>query len=398
MGDCMPLRGQSKGTDSLHPSAEMLSRATPAQLSWTSEPRCPPPRRGRATACARMAVPRVGEPLPAGASQLEALHSVSRLCVDTADLAEIATHKPEDVTTNPSLLLRAAQRSAHYLVLADEALYSSLGAVATGRTRLGATADALAVLVGREVLKLVPGRVSTETDARLAYDASATVHHALSLIKMYECVGVDRSRVYIKCASTWEGLQAVRTLQSVHGIACNCTLLFSLAQAAECVDAGAAMVSPFVGRITDWHREHAGWGPSVGEDPGVVSVKAIYAYVKAHGPATTVMGASFRNIGQIQALAGIDEVTVSPMLLNELATIQEPLVRVLGPTALQPPCNSHSHAAVPAPLPAVHTKSEWEARLGVGMARDKLAEGIAQFARDAEALEQWLAALERAPK
>jgi transaldolase len=344
-----------------------------------------------------MAVPRCGDALPAGATQLEALHSVTRLCVDTADLAEIATHKPEDVTTNPSLLLRAAQRSASYRVLAEEALYSGLSGVATGRTRLGAASDALAVLAGREVLKLVPGRVSTETDARLAYDASATVQHALSLISMYESVGVDRSRVYIKCASTWEGLQAVRALQSEHGVACNCTLLFSLAQAAACVDAGAAMVSPFVGRITDWYREHAGWSASVGEDPGVASVKAIYGYVKAHGPDTAVMGASFRNVGQIQSLAGIDVVTVSPTLLNELATIKEPLTRVLGPTALQPPC-SHSHVAVPAPLPAVHTKSEWEARLGTGMARDKLAEGIAQFARDAEALEQWLAALERAPQ
>ena len=342
--------------------------------------------------------PRVGEALPAGASQLEALRTCTRLCVDTADLAEIATHKPDDVTTNPSLLLKAAQRSAQYRVLAEEALYGSLGAVATNRTRLGAAADALAVLVGREVLQLVHGRVSTETDARLAYDASATVQHGLSLIRMYESVGVDRSRVYIKCASTWEGMLAVQTLQAEHGIACNCTLLFSLAQAAACVEAGAALVSPFVGRITDWHREHAGWAPSVGEDPGVAAVKAIYAYCKANAPHVTVMGASFRNVVQIQALAGIDEVTVSPALLSELAQLKEPLVRALGPSSLQPPCDSHSHSAVPEPLPPVRTKSEWEARLGVGMARDKLAEGIALFSRDAEALEQWLAALEHAPQ
>jgi transaldolase len=331
------------------------------------------------------------------ANHLLALRSCTRICIDTADLASIAKHQPEDATTNPTLLRAAAQSSAHYSLLADEALYGSLGR-SSHRDRLETASDALAVLVGREILKLIPGRVSTEVDARLAYDASSTVEHALSIIDMYESIGIDaRNRVLIKIASTWEGVQAVRTLQRVHGVQCNCTLLFSLHQAAACAEAGAALISPFVGRITDWHREHAGFDPTAfpGDDPGVAVVKGIYSYCKANAPDTLVMGASFRNLHQIEALAGIDEVTITPALTEELACASDsPLVRSLGPPSAFPPCSSHNHTILPELLPPVHTKAEWEARLGTCMARDKLEDGIARFARDAEALEQWLSAFE----
>lgn len=330
-----------------------------------------------------------------GSTHLDALRTCTRVCVDTADLDAIAIHKPDDATTNPSLLLRAVQSSEKYRLLAEEAMFGSLCS-GSHRDRLAAAADALAVLAGREILQLIPGRVSTEVDARYAYDASATVEHALALVRMYEAIGVDaRSRVLIKIASTWEGTQAVRSLQQA-GVQCNCTLLFSLHQAAACADAGAALVSPFVGRITDWHREHRGVEPvATLDDPGVVVVRGIYSYCKTHAPQMTVMGASFRNTRQIEALAGIDEVTVSPALLEELAHASDvPLARSLGPLSAHPPCSSHSHSVLPERLPAVRTKSEWEARLGVGMARDKLEEGILRFGRDAEALEQWLAAFE----
>jgi transaldolase len=322
---------------------------------------------------------------------------VTRLCVDTADLDAIAAHHPDDATTNPTLLLHAAQSSAVYERLAEEALYSGL-CEDSPRDRLSAAGDALAVLAGREILGLIPGRVSTETDARLAFDAGATVEHALSLMQMYQRVGVPRSRVLIKIAATWEGMQAVRTLQSVHGIACNCTLVFSISQAAACADAGAAVISPFVGRISDWHREHAlatqpGSAPAA-SDPGVAVVHGIFHYVKAWAPHVTVMGASFRTPAQVCQLAGIDEATLSPTLLQQLAVpSHRPLTRVLGP----PQCTRHGEGdmAMPEALHPVHSKLEWEARLGVGMARDKLEEGVVRFARDAEALELWLGSVLR---
>jgi transaldolase len=250
---------------------------------------------------------------------------------------------------------------------------------------MAGAADALAVSVGTEILKLVPGRVSTETDARLAHDTQATVEHALRLVGLYEEAGVSRERVLIKVASTWEGVRAVETLQK-EGIACNCTLLFSLAQAVACAEAGATLISPFVGRILDWHVHHEGHHFEPQEDPGVAVVRRIYDYYKSHRIATTVMAASFRNVGEVRELAGVDAITLAPAILQGLAGSTEPLTRKLSPAfAARHVTDARVHAATTLP--------EFEAQLGHGMARDKLQEGVALFARDAAELENWLAKL-----
>jgi transaldolase len=250
---------------------------------------------------------------------------------------------------------------------------------------MAGAADALAVAVGNEILKLVPGRVSTEADARLAFDTQATVDHAERLISLYEESGTSRDRVLIKIASTWEGIRAVETLQK-RGIACNCTLLFSFSQAVACADAHATLISPFVGRILDWHVKHEGREFSAETDPGVLAVTRIYDFYKKYRIPTTVMAASFRNIGEIQQLAGCDAVTVSPALLESLGEATEPLPRKLSPEVAAARCRDARTAAAT-------SKPDFEAALGTGMARDKLEEGVAIFARDALALEDWLAKL-----
>lgn len=250
---------------------------------------------------------------------------------------------------------------------------------------MAGAADALAVAVGGEILKLVPGRVSTEADARLAFDTRATVEHAERLIALYEEAGISRDRVLIKIASTWEGVRAVETLQK-RGIACNCTLLFSFSQALACADAGATLISPFVGRILDWHLKHEGREFSPENDPGVLAVTRIYHYYKTHRIPTTVMAASFRNVDEIRQLAGCDAVTISPALLETLGEATEPLQRKLSPETAAAHCRDPRTAAAT-------SKPEFEAAIGTGMARDKLEEGVALFARDAAALEDWLAKL-----
>ena len=303
-------------------------------------------------------------------SKLDQLRAMTTVVADTGDMDSIRIFRPVDSTTNPTLIFKAAQLPA-YSHLVDEA-------VAWGR-RAGASADAvtdrLAINFGAELTRIVPGRVSTEVDADLSFDAAGTIAKARALIADYQARGVGRERILIKVAATWEGAQAAAALQR-EGIDCNLTLIFSLAQAIACADAGAFLISPFVGRILDWHVK-AGGGPYTGEtDPGVASVRAIYAYYKTYGVATAVMGASFRNAGEIEALAGCDRLTISPQLLDELARDERQLARAMSPDA-------------PGPAPARIAMDEKRFRWMLNedqMATEKLSEGIRQFAKDLRTL------------
>ncbi len=309
-------------------------------------------------------------------SQLEQLKAFTTVVADTGDFLQLARFTPQDATTNPSLILKAVQKAEYAPLLAD--------VVAAHRGEsLAELVDRVLVRFGQEILKVVPGRVSTEVDARLSFDTAATIARARHIMGLYEAAGVARNRVLIKIASTWEGIQAARQLES-EGIRCNLTLLFAFAQARACGDAQVQLISPFVGRIYDWYKKTAGasWDEAAKagvNDPGVLSVARIYAYYKAHGVATEVMGASFRNIGQIQALAGCDLLTISPDLLAQLQAIDgaaQPLSRAL-PAA----------TSVSAPEPQM---SEAEFRYALNedaMATEKLAEGIRQFAADAVKLD-----------
>lgn len=252
-------------------------------------------------------------------SQLDALRLHTTVVADTGDFEAMKALRPTDATTNPSLILKAVQQDAYRPLLER-----------TARDHRGASTaelmDRLLVAFGQAILNIVPGRVSTEVDARLSFDTRATVERARSLIALYEATGIARERVLIKIASTWEGIQAARALQA-EGIRCNLTLLFSLPQAVACADAGVQLISPFVGRIYDWHKKAAGagWDEAANagpNDPGVLSVTRIYRYYKQFGIATEIMGASFRNVGQILALSGCDLLTISPELLNKLAATE----------------------------------------------------------------------------
>ena len=305
-------------------------------------------------------------------SKLDQLRAMTTVVADTGDMDSIRVFKPTDSTTNPSLILKAAQLPA-YARLVDEA-------VAWARKRgapVGAATDRLAIDFGVELTRIVPGRVSTEVDADLSFDAAGTIVKAKALIADYQARGVGRERILIKIAATWEGAEAAAVLQR-EGIDCNLTLMFSLAQAIACADAGAFLVSPFVGRILDWHVK-AGGGPYTGEtDPGVQSVRAIYAYYKTYGVKTVVMGASFRNAGEIEALAGCDRLTISPHLLDELAHDEGPLARKMSPDA-------------PGPAPARIAMDEKRFRWMLNedaMATEKLSEGIRIFAHDLAALRE----------
>jgi len=303
-------------------------------------------------------------------SKLEQLRAMSTVVADTGDMESIRAFKPTDSTTNPTLILKAAQLPA-YAGLVDEA-------IAWGR-KTGAPAelitDRVAINFGTELTKIVPGRVSTEVDADLSFDAAATIAKAEKVIEDYRARGVPRERILIKIASTWEGAQAAKHLQA-KGIDCNLTLLFSLPQAVACADAKAFLISPFVGRILDWHVK-AGGGPYTPEtDPGVQSVRGIYAYYKTYGIKTVVMGASFRNAGEIEALAGCDRLTISPQWLDHLAKDEGALARRLDP-------------ARPGPAPARISLDEKRFRWMMNedaMASEKLSEGIRLFAHDLAAL------------
>jgi transaldolase len=304
-------------------------------------------------------------------SQLESLRQHSTVVADTGDIDAIARWRPQDATTNPSLLLAAAQE-ARFRPLVEEALERGRGAAAP-------TLDWLFVVFGREILKHVPGRVSTEVDARLSFDAEGSLAKARRFAELYEAAGVARARVLVKLASTWEGIRAAERLER-EGIHCNMTLLFSFAQAAACADAGATLISPFVGRIYDWHKAARKVEDIAAEDdPGVASVTRIYHYYKKFGYATQVMGASFRKTGQILALAGCDLLTIAPDLLEKLSRVEGEVARRLSP--------QDAAAQNLEPLALDEKGYRWRHNEDA-MAVDKLAEGIRRFDADARKLEQ----------
>lgn len=306
------------------------------------------------------------------ASKLEQLKAMTTIVADTGDMESIRAFQPTDCTTNPTLILKAAQMPA-YAHLVDEAI--AWGARSGRKT--GEVTDRLAVSFGTELSKIVPGRVSTEVDADLSFDVEAMVAKARSLIADYAARGVGKERILIKLASTWEGIRACEILQR-DGIDCNMTLLFSLTQAAACADAGAFLISPFVGRILDWHVKATGQTFTAETDPGVLSVRNIYAYYKVHGVKTVVMGASFRNIGEIEALAGCDRLTISPQLLEELRKSEGPLPRKLDPAAVK---------NAPARMKLDEKTFRFQFNEDA-MATEKLSEGIRLFAKDLRALRE----------
>jgi transaldolase len=307
-------------------------------------------------------------------SQLEQLRALSAVVADTGDIDAIARFKPLDATTNPSLLLKAASKPA-YASLLDDALNKAQGHDTPAR--IADACEHYAVAIGREILQLIPGRVSTECDARLSFDTEATVQQARRLVQLYADGGIPRDRLLIKIASTWEGIRAAEQLER-EGINCNLTLLFSFAQAVACAEAGVFLISPFVGRILDWHLTQNLPPPEAPQDdPGVVSVTRIWQHYKRHGYPTVVMGASFRNTGQVLALAGCDRLTISPELLGALdesdATVRPALV--------------DEGARLPPPATLDESHFRWLHNEDA-MATEKLADGIRRFASDQEKLEQ----------
>jgi len=311
-------------------------------------------------------------------NQLEQLRAFTTVVADTGDIESLAEFAPTDTTTNPSLLLQAAQKPS-YVHLLDDALVYGRGFDADSRD--DAIMDRLAVNFGREILALIPGRVSTEVDARLSFDTDATVARAERLVGLYEQAGIGRERVLIKIASTWEGIRAAAELER-RGIHCNLTLLFSFAQAAACADAGVTLISPFVGRILDWYRKHEGRDAyPAAEDPGVRSVTRIYNYFKRNGYRTQIMGASFRNSDEIRALAGCDLLTIAPALMAELAAANGPLERALDPrTAME---RGEAKTVLAEPAFRWHMNED-------AMATEKLAEGIRKFAEDTQKLQAFV--------
>ena len=303
-------------------------------------------------------------------NKLEQLKKFSDVVADTGDIEAIRRYQPVDATTNPSLLYSAAQME-QYAPLVQEALAKGKDVTDAG--------DILAVAIGCEILKIVPGKISTEVDARLSFDTQASIAKAHRLIELYEKAGIGKDRVLIKLASTWEGIRAAEVLQK-EGINCNLTLLFSFSQAAACADAGAFLISPFVGRILDWYKANTDkkeYAPS--EDPGVVSVTKIYNYYKSCGYDTVVMGATFRNIGEIEALAGCDRLTIGPALLEELAKDTGSLERVL------------SAAGKTGGQRIIETEAQYRfSNNEDAMATDKLADGIRRFVVDQINLEKFL--------
>ncbi len=306
-------------------------------------------------------------------NQLDQLKAFTTVVADTGDFASMKSYAPQDATTNPSLILKAVQKD-EYKALLLKAVKDNPGATIETIT------DHLLILFGLEILKIVPGRVSTEVDARLSFDSAANVAKARQLIGLYEKAGIDRKRVLIKIASTWEGIKAAEVLQK-EGINCNLTLLFALPQAIACAEGGIKLISPFVGRILDWHKKASGKDFAPTEDPGVLSVGKIYQYYKKFGYATEVMGASFRNIGEIRELAGCDLLTISPNLLQELQDSQEPLARKLSPEAAK------SSDAVKITLD--EKSFRWMMNEDA-MATEKLSEGIRAFAADSVKLEKMI--------
>ncbi|ENM5862102.1 transaldolase [Vibrio mimicus] len=312
-------------------------------------------------------------------NKLAQLRKLTTVVADTGEIDAIKKYQPEDATTNPSLILKAAQ-IAEYAPLIDQAIAYAKTQSNNKAQQVQDTCDMLAVNIGKEILKTIPGRISTEVDARLSYDMERSVAKARQLVKMYNDAGITNDRILIKLASTWEGIRAAEILEK-EGINCNLTLLFSFAQARACAEAGVFLISPFVGRIMDWYKAKEGRDFAANEDPGVLSVTKIYNYYKEHGYKTVVMGASFRNIGEILELAGCDRLTIAPSLLAELEAAEGELVAKL--------VDSKGTKARPAPM--THSEFLWEHNLDA-MAVEKLAEGIRNFAVDQGKLEAMIAA------
>ncbi len=307
-------------------------------------------------------------------SKLDQLRNMTDVVADTGDIEAIRRYTPQDATTNPSLILKAAQLPQYQSIIDD--VVKATQPKADNPASVKDAGLQLAVRIGSEICGLVPGKVSTEVDARLSFNTAATIAEAKDIVARYEKLGIGRERLLIKIASTWEGIQAARQLES-EGIECNLTLLFSLAQAAACADAGATLISPFVGRILDWHKTKGLEPASADEDPGVQSVSTIYSYYKQHGFKTIVMGASFRNAGEIEALAGCDRLTISPALLEELSNDKGDLPRRLS--------TDQEFAALPR-LQLDEAAFRW-AMNEDAMATEKTAEGIRAFAADQIKLE-----------
>ena len=313
-------------------------------------------------------------------TQLDSLRSMTVVVADTGDIDAIKKYQPQDATTNPSLIL-SASALPQYAPLIDEAIAYAKAQSADKAQQLIDAEDKLAVNIGLEILKIVPGRISTEVDARLSYDTQVTVEKARKLIALYNAAGVSNDRILIKIASTWQGIRAAEILEK-EGINCNLTLLFSEAQARACAEAGVYLISPFVGRILDWYKANTDkkeYAPA--EDPGVISVTKIYNYYKEYGYKTVVMGASFRNVGEIIELAGCDRLTIAPALLKELQENTTPLVRKL----------EYKGEVKAKPQPLTEAEFYWQHNSDA-MAVEKLADGIRKFAVDQEKLEAMLSA------
>jgi transaldolase len=311
-------------------------------------------------------------------SLLDSLKHYTTVVADTGDIEAIAQYRPQDATTNPSLLLKAAQQP-QYRPLVDEAFKNAERLSGAEAARAEAFMDHLAVAFGGEILKIIPGRVSTEVDARLSFDTERTVGKARHLIELYEKTGISRERVLIKVGSTWEGIRAAERLEreSIH---CNLTLLFSFAQAVACAEAGVTLISPFVGRIYDWHKKARGAEIPADDDPGVASVTRIYNYYKKFDYATQVMGASFRKMDQIVRLAGCDLLTIAPELLEELRRSEGELTPQLTPKAAKASNETRLH---------LDEKTYRWMHNEDAMAVEKLSEGIRRFNEDARKLEKW---------
>jgi len=309
-------------------------------------------------------------------SQLDQLKQFTTVVADTGDFAAMKQFQPQDATTNPSLILQASQK-AEYRPLVDQAIAEHKTSALAGEALVESVLDRILILFGQEILKIVPGRVSTEVDARLSFDTEGTIAKARKLIADYEAAGTQKERILIKIASTWEGIEAAKVLQK-EGINCNLTLLFSLVQAVACAEGGIKLISPFVGRIYDWYKKSTGIDYTGAEDPGVQSVLSVFNYYKKFGHTTEVMGASFRNTSQIIELAGCDLLTISPNLLEKLAATTEPLTRKLDAEAAQTldlkkvPCDEKSFRYL---------------LNDDAMATEKTAEGIRAFAKDINKLE-----------
>ncbi|KAI9676063.1 MAG: sedoheptulose-7-phosphate:D-glyceraldehyde-3- phosphate transaldolase [Caeruleum heppii] len=316
-------------------------------------------------------------------SSLDQLKATGTTVVcDSGDFATIDKYKPQDATTNPSLIL-AASKKAEYAKLMDVAIEYGKKNGTDLDNQVDATIDRLLVEFGKEILKIIPGKVSTEVDARFSFDTQASVEKALHIIDLYKDLGIDKSRILIKIASTWEGIQAARILQSKHGINCNLTLMFSLVQAIAGAEAGAYLISPFVGRILDWYKAAMKKDFAPSEDPGVQSVKSIFDYYKKFGYKTIVMGASFRNVGEITELAGCDYLTISPNLLEDLYNSQASVPQKL-----------HAEGAASKDIPRrsyIDEESLFRFEFNEEqMAVEKLREGISKFAADAQTLKSIL--------